>query len=80
MIRIKAQCGVYAYKRAYEPICPKCHITMSFFRGCYPRLLPVRTYDCEACGYVFTEVEGFADEERAMTLDLRADSEAMPLQ
>lgn len=53
---------------------------MSFFRGCYPRLLPVRTYDCEACGYVFTEVEGFADEERAMTLDLRADSEAMPLQ
>jgi len=45
--------------------------------GALPAL---RTYRCEPCGYVFTEAEGFENEERALTLDLRADGESVPLQ
>jgi len=65
-----------------NPICPKCHIAMVIVRevpgiGALP---PLRTYRCEPCGYVFTEAEGFDDEQRALILDLRADGEAIPLQ
>jgi rubredoxin len=64
-----------------NPICPKCNITMNLVRQVPGhRALPaIRTYR-PCCGYVFIEAEGFEDEERALTLDLRADGEAVPLQ
>jgi hypothetical protein len=40
----------------------------------------IRTYRCGPCGHVFTEAKGFEDEQRALTLDLRTDGEAIRLQ
>jgi uncharacterized Zn finger protein len=66
-----------------NPICSKCNVNMNLVReapalGGLPALC---TYRCEPCGYVFTEAEGFEgeNEERALTLDLRADGEAIRL-
>jgi rubredoxin len=83
LIRIKVGASRLRYKaRQMKPICPKCNIQMNLVReaagiGALPTL---RTYRCEPCGYVFTEAQGFHDEQRALMLDLRADGEAIPLQ
>jgi hypothetical protein len=50
------------------------------FNRLYGDRWDLRTYSSDACGYVFIEVNGFEGEERALTLDLRADSEVIPLQ
>lgn len=68
LIKIKVAASRRRYKtRQMNPICPKCNISMNLVRevprvGAMPTL---RTYRC-ACGYVFTEEEGF--EERPVAL------------
>ena len=59
------------------PICPKCHVGMKLVRETpgIAALPIIPTYRCGPCGYVFTEAEGVEDEQRALTLDLRAGSE-----
>ena len=57
-----------------KPSCPKCGSAMTLAAAMCRLDVPVerKTFCCEPCKYVFTEVVSSALVERAMLLDLQA--------